>query len=145
MALLGAPGTGTEELAAALRQCIAPDAAEITAYALPPSDAALTLLMGLDLPCPPQERAAQEAADAQLRTTLHQSGAAYQVVYGQGAQRSTNALKAIKKIASSAYPVSAEGTFDPNPVRLRNWYCEKCSDPVCEHRLFTALTTGRVY
>jgi hypothetical protein len=27
--------------------------------------------------------------------------------------------------------------------RLRAWNCEKCSDPVCEHRLFTSLVDQR--
>lgn len=109
-------------------------------------DASLILLMGLDLPCPTSERAAQEAADARLRADLTQVGMGYRVVYGHGEQRIANALNAIKNIASSTYPSSARGNFDSDSgsstrtaPRPRAWNCEKCSDPECEHRLFTAL------
>ena len=132
VALLGAPGTGAEALAEALRQRVAPNALQITACANAPQDATLVLLMGLDQP-------EQEAADARLRTALAQQGWAYRVIYGQGARRIENALKAIRTIAASAYPPSAEGTFDSETARQRAWHCEKCSDPECEHRLFTGL------
>ena len=139
VALLGAPGTGAAELAAALRERIPADSARIVPCTCVPEEAALALLMGLDLPCPPDQRPVQEAADAHLRAALAHSAMAYRVVYGQGARRTENALKAIKDIAASAYPASAEGTFDMKIARLRTWHCEKCSDPECEHRLFTGL------
>ena len=142
--LLGAPHTGAQALALALQQRMAPDSAQIVAAtaAVHPT-AALSLLMGLDLPYPADERPAQEAADAQLRSALQDAGVSYQVVYGLGEKRIENALLAIEKIASSAYPSSARATFgsksnDP-ATRLRALNCEKCSDPECEHRLFTAL------
>ena len=31
----------------------------------------------------------------------------------------------------------------PLAMRLRAWDCEKCSDPECEHRLFTSLVAQR--
>jgi hypothetical protein len=106
----------------------------------------VVLLMGLDLPCPSADRPAQEAEDARLRAALAGAGLGFRVVYGQGAQRAAHAFFAINSRAASAYPASAGGNF-PNeseehadrPLRLRNWSCEKCSDPECEHRLFTAL------
>ncbi|CAN7582572.1 hypothetical protein [Acidovorax sp. LjRoot117] len=113
------------------------------------ADAAGTtvLLMGLDQPCPDSDRRAQEAADAELRSALARAGISYRVVYGQGAQRITSALNAIKGIAPGTYPSSGSGHFEPDTdlsatrtARLRAWNCEKCSDPECEHRLFTALT-----
>lgn len=146
IAVLGAPGTGAEALALDLQQRIATTSAQIVC-ADEPGDypqATLTLLMGLDLPCPPDQKVAREAADARLRAVLERSGTAYRVVYGQGERRIENALNAIKKIAVSAYGISAGGTFDsdssPRSARLRAWNCEKCSDPECEHRLFSALT-----
>ncbi|RQO82810.1 hypothetical protein [Acidovorax sp. FJL06] len=154
IALMGAPHTGAEALALALRQRIPASAARIVEVAtplptLPPThpSAALTLLMGLDLPCPAEDRAAQEAIDAQLRAALQHGGVAYRVVYGQGEQRIAHALNAIKKIAHQAEPAGASMELDteksPRTPRLRAWDCEKCSDPVCEHRLFTSLVGSR--
>lgn len=109
----------------------------------------LTLLMGLDEDVPLQseithsDRPTREACDALLRKALADAGMTYRVVYGQGQQRVEHALKAINTVANSAYPESARGLFDSDsetrPARLRAWNCEKCSDPECEHRLFTAL------
>lgn len=129
-----------------LQQRIATTAARIVCAAEPEDcpQATLTLLMGLDLPCPPDQQPAREAADARLRAALVRAGRAYRVVYGHGERRTENALQAIKSIAVSAYGTSARGTFDSDSsaksARLRAWNCEKCSDPECEHRLFTALT-----
>lgn len=145
IALLGAPGTGAAALALDLQHCIAPDSARIVCHAAPHElpIATLTLLMGLDLPCTPAELRLREAADACLRAALADAGIAYHVVYGQGKQRLENALIAIKNIATSAYAKSARGQFDSESSRLRAWNCEKCSDPECEHRLFTRLTSAR--
>ena len=49
------------------------------------------------------------------------------VVYGRGPERLTNALIALKQMQ----PRVAERTW--------TWSCDKCSDPECEHRLFTSL------
>ncbi|WP_156372221.1 hypothetical protein [Acidovorax sp. Leaf78] len=155
--LLGAPGTGVQALCAALERHPATTSVRLawghmldaTADPAAAADAAGTtvLLMGLDQPCPDSDRRAQEAADAELRSALARAGISYRVVYGQGAQRITSALNAIKSIATSAYPSSGSGHFEPDTdpsatrtARLRAWNCEKCSDPECEHRLFTALT-----
>ncbi|MDH4415983.1 MAG: hypothetical protein QE485_02045 [Acidovorax sp.] len=159
IALLGAPHTGAEELARALQARISPDSVQIVvAPAVLPapsqtrpapalSATTLTLLMGLDLPCPPEDRAAQEAFDAQLRVALQDAGVAYRVIYGQGDKRVANALNAIKSIAINTYPTGGERVFNvENGIRaqrLRAWNCEKCSDPVCEHRLFTSLVEKR--
>lgn len=109
--------------------------------------AALTLLMGLDLPCPASERARQEAADGCLRALLHRANVTYKVVYGQGGLRIRNALSAIQKIAVKPDAISAVTGFDAEiaqPEKLRRaWDCDKCSDPECEFRLFTRLTGGR--
>ena len=131
LALLGAPGTEAQALADALCQRME-DSLQITHCLSPQAD--LILLMGLHQPCP-----AQEAADARLRAGLARSGVAYQVVYGHGMQRIAHALKAIEKIAGGACPVSAGGHFDAESTGPRTWHCEKCSDPECEHRLFTGL------
>ena len=170
IALFGAPHTGAADLALALRQHLGSERARIICMdealcALISTDhkidneaaaaavdtahgaANLTLLMGLDLPCPAGERPRQEAVDHQLRSALSHAGVTYKVVYGHGDARILHALNAINKIASSAYPIIAGATFDTNvevrTARLRAWNCEKCSDPECEHRLFTRLTAAR--
>lgn len=112
-----------------------------------PAVAALTLLTGLDLDCPPLARAEQEAADATLRAALAHAGTDYRVVYGKGEQRIAHALIAIKSIAKEADFARTTGLFDakmsPEPPmahrRRAAWSCEKCSDPECEHKLFTSL------
>lgn len=156
--VLGAPGTGAIAMGAAvagqpaaqgLRVVCGEDLGDSAVAAALHSATGRTavLLMGLDLPCAASERAAQEACDARLRRALADAGASYRVVYGHGPRRVDNAVKAIatKKIAESALPVSAQAVFDLDSgsedgrfVRLRAWNCEKCSDPVCEHRLFSA-------
>jgi len=102
--------------------------------------AAITLLMGLDLPCAAPEQARREAFDTHLRAFLADAAVRYHVVYGQGPERLENALSAINSIAKKHYAISASESFDAKPMRLRAWDCEKCSDPECEHRLFNALT-----
>ena len=149
IALIGAPGTGAAALTRELQQRVAADAARFVCATAAEdcTGAALTLLMGLDLPCPPAQQPDRDAADARLRAALARAGLRYQVVYGQGERRIGNALNAIKNIATGAYPSSATGTFESNigtrTASLRDWNCEKCSDPQCEHRLFTSLVAQR--
>jgi nicotinamide riboside kinase len=102
-----------------------------------------TLVMGLDLPWVPDglhRDAAQprESVDAQVRSLLQRAGVPYQVVYGGGPQRLQGALLAL----ASARVVPAAMTqreADGDPGRAWVWVCEKCSDPACEHRLFSKL------
>lgn len=154
--LLGAPGTGAPALCAALAQRLAPGAArlvwadtldQLASDVLKAGAHGTVLLMGMDLPCPAADRVAQEAADADLRVALGRAGIGYRVVYGVGEKRVASALSAIKNIAITAYPSSGSAVFSSDSdeptgrtARLRAWNCEKCSDPECEHRLFTALT-----
>jgi nicotinamide riboside kinase len=99
----------------------------------------LTLLTGLDLPWVAdglQRDGVQVRAqvDRRLREVLLHNGIAFSTVYGTGDARTQNALQAI------AY---ARGT--PRSAGARSnwrWPCDKCSDPECEHRLFSALLQG---
>lgn len=100
----------------------------------------LTLLMGLDLPWQPDglfrdSPALRDATDALLRRELQRAGIAHQTVYGQGEARLAQALRAIG--TALGRPLVNE---DPAlSTGLRPWSCENCSDPDCEHRLFTGL------
>lgn len=100
---------------------------------------ALTLLTGLDLPWVDDglhRDAAQprEDVDALLRTLLQRAGIPFQVVYGSGTARSGSALAALRAAGLlGAAPAPNE------PQAPWTWTCDKCSDPACEHRLFTRL------
>lgn len=94
----------------------------------------LTLLTGLDLPCPAEgsrdsDPRQQQETDAWLRAGLQQAGIAYGVIYGHGPLRLRNALRLIT----------------PQDPPQPGWHgvCETCSDPDCEYRLFTGLPSLR--
>jgi len=97
----------------------------------------LTLLCGLDLPWVPDGLhrigpEVRDAVDAQIRDALERARISYRMVYGSGEERLRNALVAI----DSASPE------DRAQASARRWIgsCDKCSDPDCEHRLFTGLS-----
>ena len=102
------------------------------------------LLMGLDLPWVPDglcrdSPAAREQTDALLRQTLQRAAIPYQTVYGQGEQRLRNALRALTPILQ---PLLGQAPIPTDTLRTEGrpgWRCEACSDPDCEHRLFTSL------
>ena len=167
--LVGAPHSGVHELLAALTAELGVHTAQLhpLMQALPSADSALpaspeaslpplthiTLLTGLDWPCPPDEQENREHRDAELRRQLQASGTPYRVVYGSTARRLTTALAAAQALQASSpstavsitrAPVgSADGRRDEDDdqgrLKMRSWGCEKCSDPICEHRLFTSL------
>lgn len=100
----------------------------------------LTLLMGLDLPWVPdglfrESPAVRDATDTILRRELQAAGLPFQTIYGKDAARLHQALEAVGPLLGNslveADPVLAQGRVA--------WNCEKCSDPECEHRLFTDL------
>lgn len=104
----------------------------------------LTLLMGLDLPWVPDGLfrdgpALREATDALLRRELQVAGIPFQTLYGPLTLRVQQALRAIgtalQRPLAAADPAWAQGR--------RPWNCDKCSDPDCEHRLFTQLLQQR--
>lgn len=101
---------------------------------------ALNLLMGLDLPWVADglfrdSPAVRDATDAVLRRELQGAGIPFQTVYGQGEARLQQALRSIGNALGETLVVS-----DPAwPQGRRPWNCEKCSDPDCEHQLFTQL------
>nr|WP_315235822.1 ATP-binding protein [uncultured Albidiferax sp.] len=103
----------------------------------------LTLLMGLDLPwaADPQRDGphSQAPVDGRLRAALARGNLPYQVVYGKDQARSQNALHAIESIAAGADGISTRGRFSSKSNTPWVWNCEKCSDPECEHRLFSGL------
>ena len=106
-----------------------------------------TLVMGLDLPWMPdgpQRDASQrrEPVDALVRSLLQRAGVPFQVVYGSGPARLQGAITAL---ASAGVLPAALGARERSPDAQRPWVwsCEKCSDPACEHRLFSRLREAR--
>lgn len=95
----------------------------------------LTLVTGLDLPWVadglqrdgPHVRG---PVDALVREALARAGVAYRVVYGTGEERTRNALAPVLALLGER-PAEAGPRWA--------WVCDKCSDPDCEHRLFTGL------
>lgn len=141
IALLGAPGTGTTALAALLREALNPHPQfQLSTSPEPEAGLDLVLLMGLPSASPPDQRAAQLAADNALRAQLQALSLPYRVVHGQGAFGLSHALLALGLPApdTPTQTVREQAQFDLNRGRTP-WSCEKCSDPECEHRLFTGL------
>ena len=107
----------------------------------------LTLLTGLDLPWVAdglQRDGAhvREPVDALVRAALDGAGIGYRIVYGSGNARLDNALFAINSAASCGGILCAKARFRSENVASRPWACEKCSDPDCEHKLFSGLLGG---
>lgn len=107
----------------------------------------LTLLMGLDMPWVPDgiQRDGphrREPVDAKIRAALARGGIPFQVVYGLGVERLQHALQCLKTpMFDSADQIKIKPKPKPQSQsqKLRNWVCERCSDPECEHRLFQDL------
>ena len=96
------------------------------------------LLLALDVPAPlaaglADGGAQRQQMDALLRSTLVQAGLPFQVIYGLGEQRLAQALAALGK------PAAESGAGRKPWV----WVCDKCSDPVCEHRMLSDLLASR--
>lgn len=130
IAVVGAPATGKT----ALVQALALHLDTLQVSDAPSPDTLQTgryervLLMGLDRP---DINPAQQAADAALRTQLAAMGLSFGVVYGQDArERLRAALRLIEP--------------QDGPAPRWTGVCEKCADPDCEFRLFTALKNSKV-
>ena len=106
-----------------------------------------TLVTGLDLPWVPDglhrdAAAPREDVDALVRALLQGAGIAFQVVYGEGPQRLAGALQAL--MAAGVLPAGTAARASAQEARRPwVWACDKCSDPECEHRLFTQLRGDR--
>ena len=100
-----------------------------------------TLLMGLDLPGLGPE---QQRQDSSLRQTLSLSQTTFRIVYGVGTERLNNALIAmgLTEVNTAAWQGREHSQYNINGGR-DTWVCNDCSDPACEHKLFTRLLTQR--
>jgi len=142
IALLGAEDSGKAALAEALSQRLAQrgiaaalvvdrspecsrDALALEAY----RDARI-LLVASATPTP---------TDDALRSALNAAKLGFAVVHGKGAEQLDNAWRAI---GAPADPGQRSDAASEGPARWA-WACDKCSDPACEHRLFTELVAQR--
>jgi nicotinamide riboside kinase len=96
-----------------------------------------TLVTGLDLPWVAdglQRVGAQvrEPVDALVRSALQRARVPYQVIYGEGPRRLQGALAALQALGIATGAPRARAA-----TRAWVWLCDKCSDPECEHRLFS--------
>jgi len=100
-----------------------------------------TLLMGLDLPGLGPE---QQTEDSLLRQALISAQSPFRIVYGVGVHRLNNALLALglTEVNTAAWQDRERSQFNINGGQ-DTWVCNDCSDPVCEHKLFTRLLTQR--
>lgn len=100
-----------------------------------------TLLMGLDLPGIGPEQLRQ---DGLLRQALSLTHTPFRIVYGRGMDRLNNALLALG-LPNDQTPSGQDralAQFKINRGR-DTWQCNDCSDPACEHKLFTGLLAKR--
>jgi nicotinamide riboside kinase len=102
------------------------------------------LVTGLDLPWVadglqrdgPHVR---EPVDRLVREALQKARVPYQVVYGSGPARLAGALDALERQGIATGRAADPRGEDGRPWQ---WSCEKCSDPECEHKLFSGLRDG---
>ncbi|MEO7887769.1 hypothetical protein [Polaromonas sp.] len=162
IAVIGAPFTGKRQLAAALGRALQESGDETTVTVTDVlagsgdlAHSALTLLTGLEeaslqaTPAPPEHQQTQLAADLSIRAALDSAGIAYRVIYGTAEQRLAHALEAAKSLRPHTRTLASARTATAAAPKSRGaskawvWTCEKCSDPVCEHRLLSDLLAQR--
>jgi hypothetical protein len=79
--------------------------------------------------------------DALVREALARADVGFRTVYGRGEERLANAIAAIDPFIAPWVPglASPGAAASEGASRAWVWTCDKCSDPECEHRLFTSL------
>jgi HTH-type transcriptional regulator, transcriptional repressor of NAD biosynthesis genes len=107
-----------------------------------------SLLLGLDLAPSasarqPQNIHERRRMDCLLRRSLTQAGVPFQVIYGNGNERLAQALTALTAWQSPEAKLETAAAQTPSPRQPWVWACDKCSDPVCEHRLLSDLLLNR--
>ena len=164
IALIGAPHTGKSRLASGLNHAIKAWAwtlpitiVILQAQDLKPSststDYNLVLLTGLEenlathhsLHVETTRWQAQKTADRMIRTALVSAKISYQVLYGHSDERLAQACHALQRARPNTpvlLPLNSRIQAAKKPPPWV-WFCDKCSDPQCEHRLLTALLAQR--
>ena len=154
IALLGVPDSARTELTVALAAALhaAGSQAVVTpidalTHQADLSKHELVLLMGLVSAGTAPPAPALDAADQHIRAALNQACIAYRVIYGRENERLQHALQACEDLrehsVSPLEPRSMSTVASDKKPRAWTWMCEKCSDPVCEHRLLSDLLASR--
>jgi ribosome-interacting GTPase 1 len=146
--ILGAPRSGKSWLARALNSTLQASGvqnhwfiSESPEPTLLRSPEAIRLLMGLDLPGLGPE---QDDEDKRLRQALVIAQTPFTVIYGKGVDRLSNALLALDLACETDAAGLERESAQFNINRGRDaWQCNDCSDPACEHKLFTRLLAQR--
>ena len=107
-----------------------------------------TLVTGLTCPGSPTAGTATPASRARGRRCAGAQSPAWRRprpsrwCSGQGPQRLDSALQALD--AAGVLPAGiVRRTRESDAAQAWTWVCDKCSDPACEHRLFTRLRESR--
>ncbi|SIP94881.1 hypothetical protein [Pseudacidovorax sp. RU35E] len=83
---------------------------------------------------------ASRAVDYQLRAAFITAGLSCTIIHGHDdVQRLARAWSALR----SGLDAPDETSTPPRRLGVAAWNCERCSDPDCEHRLFTDLLAAR--
>ena len=144
--ILGAQGNGKRSLADALQQANAVmEVAELRSVS-EATDCQIVLLMGLDSAALPPA-AIQD--DTRLRHDLAAAGISFHVLYGADAERLQQAQRIIANKLTSQAGLNVDRKVNNTSGRETldhetwHWACDTCSDPACEHRLFSSLLAKR--
>lgn len=144
--ILGAQGSGKRSLVDALQQANAVmEVAELRSVS-EATGCQIVLLMGLDSAALPPA-AIQD--DTRLRHALAAAGISFHVLYGADAERLQQAQRIIaNKLTPQAglngdRKVNNTSTRETLDHETWHWACDTCSDPACEHRLFSSLLAKR--
>ena len=165
IALLGVADSGKAELAVALSAALRAAGTAAIVMSIDKlthaSDLAihnLVLLTGLQSEAgakSAQKMHEMQVADQHIREMLDQASISYEVLYGASEERLGHALIACggprkpmshlgeKDLQGSSLGNSIGGSANGKTTRQWTWMCDKCSDPVCEHRLLSDLLASR--
>lgn len=141
IAVTGAPSTGKHSLVSALDRALKDTGSNAWVrvtdppFSSGPDGYGLVLLCGLEV-----LEQSQQAAEQSIRSSLAAAGMAFCVLYGSTPQRLAQALAAVHRVQPGR-------PFQDEQPAARSkpwvWACDKCSDPVCEHRLLSDLLAQR--
>lgn len=131
--VLGVPGTAVADFARRLRDHGASIVEATPSDTLPSAD--VYLLLGPQPRPSPNPDANARLADERLRAALRDAGRAFQVIHDQGPAGLAQALRSVGLAPRDAFG----GSTSARPRGDWIWSCDACSDPECEHRLFTRL------
>ena len=113
----------------------------------------LLLLMGGEAAAEPSEPLSgaqrpalmpEVPAHSSIRSVLAETALAYGVLYGTAEQRLACAIQAIDRLRPMPQARHSQNNASSDK-KSKPWLgmCDKCSDPRCELRIFTALVTQR--